>query len=52
VMYGSDGPVCLLAGSYGDVKDALEETLAPLSPNDKEKVFGGNAIRFYRLNIG
>jgi L-fuconolactonase len=52
VMYGSDWPVCLLAGSYGTVKSALEEALPPLSPEEWTNVFGGNAIRFYGLDIG
>jgi L-fuconolactonase len=51
VMYGSDWPVCLLAGSYGAVKSALEEALPPLSPEEWTKVFGGNAIRIYGLDI-
>jgi L-fuconolactonase len=51
VMFGSDWPVCLLAGSYGAVKAALEEALPPLSPEERAKVFGGNAIAFYRLDI-
>jgi L-fuconolactonase len=51
VMYGSDWPVSLLAGSYGAVKSALEETLSPLSPAEWSAIFGGNAIRFYRLDI-
>lgn len=49
VMYGSDWPVCLLAGSYDTVKSALEEALPALSSEDRAKVFGGNAIRFYGL---
>ncbi|MBW3632227.1 MAG: amidohydrolase family protein [Chloroflexi bacterium] len=52
LMYGSDWPVCLLAGQYGEVKNALEEALPPLSPLDRDKVFGGNAIRFYGLDVG
>lgn len=52
VMYGSDWPVCLLAGSYGDVKSALEEALPALSPAERVNVFGGNAMRFYGLEIG
>jgi len=52
VMYGSDWPVSLLAGSYGAVKSALEETLPLLSPTEWSDVFGGNAIRFYGLDIG
>jgi L-fuconolactonase len=51
VMYGSDWPVCLLAGQYGEVKEALEAALPPLSPEERVKVFGGNAISFYRLDI-
>jgi L-fuconolactonase len=51
MMYGSDWPVCLLAGSYGAVKSALEEALPPLSPAEWAKVFGGNAIRFYGLEV-
>src|SRR5215212_215388 len=51
VMYGSDWPVCLLAGSYGAVKSALEEALPPLSSAERANVFGANAIRFYRLNV-
>jgi L-fuconolactonase len=52
VMYGSDWPVCLLAGSYGAMKSALEEALPPLSQEEWANVFGGNAIRFYGLGIG
>ena len=51
VMYGSDWPVCLLAGSYGEVKRALEEALPPLSDGERAAVFGGNAIRFYGLDV-
>ena len=51
VMYGSDWPVCLLAGSYGAVKSALEVALPPLSPDESANVFGGNAIRFYGLEV-
>jgi L-fuconolactonase len=51
VMYGSDWPVCLLAGSYGAVKSALEEALPPLSPDEWTNVFGGNATRIYGLDI-
>jgi L-fuconolactonase len=51
VMFGSDWPVCLLAASYGEVKNALEETLPVLSLEERAQVFGGNAIRFYGLNV-
>lgn len=51
VMFGSDWPVCLLAGSYGAVKRGLEEALPPLSDAERADVFGGNAMRFYGLAI-
>ena len=51
VMFGSDWPVCLLAGSYGGVKRALEEALPPMPDVERGAVFGGNAIRFYGLAI-
>jgi L-fuconolactonase len=50
-MYGSEWPVSLLGGNYGVVKQALEDALPPLSPDDWAKVFGGVAIEFYRLNL-
>lgn len=49
LMFGSDWPVCLLAGSYTDVFDALQECLKDLSEGDKAMVMGGTACRFYRL---
>lgn len=51
VMYGSDWPVSLLAGAYLAVKGALEEALPPLTSGEWASVFGGNAVRFYRLAI-
>jgi L-fuconolactonase len=51
LLYGSDWPVCLLAGQYGEVKNALEEALPPLSLQERDKVFGGNAIRIYGLDV-
>ncbi len=50
VMFGSDWPVCLLAGSYDQVIDALCEILAPkLTEETEHEVFGLNAVRFYKL---
>jgi L-fuconolactonase len=51
VMFGSDWPVCTLAGSYHQVIEALREALGPISPETEAKIFGGNAIRWYRLPI-
>ena len=53
VMFGSDWPVCLLAGSYDQVIDALTVILAPrLDEASTAAVFGNNAARFYKLNSG
>ena len=49
VMFGSDWPVCTLAGSYQQVVDALREALGPLSEAEARKVWGDNACEFYEL---
>ena len=49
LIFGSDWPVCLLAGSYGEIKTALEACLARLGPRVREKAFGANAKAAYRL---
>ena len=49
LMFGSDWPVCLLAGSYFQVLDIIEEFIAPLSHHEKDKIMGGNACKFYKL---
>lgn len=50
VMFGSDWPVCLLAGSYDQVVNVLEHGLpSGLSENDKARIFGLNALAFYKL---
>ena len=48
-MFGSDWPVCLLAGNYEEVWKSLNEILADLGEGEREKIFGENAIRFYKL---
>ena len=50
VMYGSDWPVCNLAGSYQQQLDALVEALGPMTNEQCAKVFGRNAREFYRLD--
>ncbi|WGD52127.1 amidohydrolase family protein [Bradyrhizobium sp. CB1650] len=52
LIFGSDWPVCLLAGGYGEIKRALEECLAKLGPHVLENAFGMNAQRAYRLAVG
>jgi L-fuconolactonase len=49
LMFGSDWPVCLLAGTYGQVKQLVESYVQNLSGSEKENIFGSNAARFYGL---
>ena len=51
LIFGSDWPVCLLAGSYGEIKSALEACLTRLGPLVREKTFGMNAKAAYRLAL-
>lgn len=50
-MFGTDWPVCELAGSYEQVYHALVEALGPISTSERGEIFGGTAERFYGLNI-
>jgi L-fucono-1,5-lactonase len=50
VMFGSDWPVCTLAGTYQQVVDALRIALGPLHDGDAAKVWGENACTFYQLD--
>jgi L-fuconolactonase len=52
LIFGSDWPVCLLAGSYGEITGALEACVARLGPGAPDKAFGVNAKAAYRLPIG
>ena len=49
LMYGSDWPVCKLAGSYRQVYDLIDNYFSQFSPLAKEKFFGGVASEFYGL---
>ena len=51
LMYGSDWPVCLLSASYDDVAGIIKRYIMKLDPKDMEKVMGGNAVKFYKLEI-
>jgi L-fuconolactonase len=49
VMFGSDWPVCLLAGSYDRVFKLTQDYVSELGADTQKKFFGGNAANFYRL---
>lgn len=50
-MFGSDWPVCELAGTYRQVFDALTDVLGPITLTERENIFCNTAKRFYRLKL-
>jgi len=49
LMFGSDWPVCKLAGEYDVVCGLVDEYLSKLSIREQELVWGKNAEQFYKL---
>jgi L-fuconolactonase len=49
VLFGSDWPVCNVAGGYGAVVGLAQEYLAGFSATEQAAFWGGNAARFYSL---
>lgn len=49
LMFGSDWPVCLLAGDYRQVKELIATYLRQFSERDRQMIFGGAAANFYGL---
>ena len=50
LMYGSDWPVCLLAGEYSQVFELVDDFLAALSDTERQQVLGTTATHFYGLS--
>ena len=50
VMYGSDWPVCLCAGSYNEVLGIVQNYFAGFSADEKQSIFSENAAVFYNLS--
>jgi len=50
VMFGSDWPVCLLAGSYEQVHGLAADYFKQFPAAVQEKFLGGNAVKFYKLS--
>ena len=49
VMFGSDWPVCLVAGEYAQVKRLVTDFISKLSLIEQAQIMGTNAIQFYNL---
>lgn len=52
LLWGSDWPVSTLAADYVATFHTLLEALGPLAERDRAALFGGNALRVYRLPAG
>jgi len=50
LMFGSDWPVCLLAGSYERVLGLVGDYVLTHALAASAKIFGENALRFYGVN--
>jgi L-fuconolactonase len=50
VLFGSDWPVCNVAGGYGRMHALAADYVARLSADEQAGFWGGNATRFYNLS--
>ena len=50
VMFGSDWPVCNVAGGYDKMISIVENYVSKLSTEHQARFWGLNAIEFYKLN--
>lgn len=51
LMIGSDWPVCTVAANYSRTIGVVERFLEECSAEEREKVMGGNAREFYKLQL-
>lgn len=51
VFFGGDWPVCLLGGPVLQWVNALRQIVSSRPAEDQRKLWSGNAIRFYRLQL-
>ncbi len=49
MLYGSDWPVCLLAASYKQQLEIIQDYFSGFSQEEREQVFGLTAVKFYNL---
>jgi L-fuconolactonase len=50
VLFGSDWPVCNVAGGYDCMYTLVADYVARLSASEQAQFWGGNAVRFYGLS--
>lgn len=49
IMFGSDWPVCLVAGNYQQVKEIVTNFINDFSEAEQKAIMGENTIKFYNL---
>ena len=49
ILFGSDWPVCLVAGNYSKIKKLTTDFISQLSQIEQNSIMGNNAIEFYNL---
>ncbi|MFK5972390.1 MAG: amidohydrolase family protein [Flavobacteriaceae bacterium] len=49
ILFGSDWPVCLVAGNYTEVKALVTDFIAGLNLAEQAAIMGENAMQFYTL---
>ena len=51
LMFGSDWPVCLLAGNYASIKEIAANYIKDFSEQDQQKFWSQNAAQFYNIKV-
>jgi L-fuconolactonase len=51
LLFGSDWPVCLLAGTYETVTATARQLIDDLSEHERAAILGGTAISLYALGV-
>jgi predicted TIM-barrel fold metal-dependent hydrolase len=51
-LFASDYPTDKLFGSFDRHLDAYSEIVSAFSEDERRAMFGGNAVRVYRMDIG
>jgi L-fuconolactonase len=51
MIFGSDWPVCLLAATYSQTIDLMEEFTKEFSQVEQESFWSGTVKRSYRLKV-
>ncbi len=51
ILIGSDWPVCLVAGKYGEVMQVVTDYISTFTEKEQALILGGNAAKAYRIPL-